>query len=122
MAIEQDMLDALIQHQVYSFRASTKVVNELQGEFVKSTNSISSRLRDLLDELTQSEIDALVVGRYTTDALKEVKSLFDELYSSVAVSLPETFVVSATALAVYESTYINKLYGGDVELSGEKKD
>lgn len=120
MTIEQDMLDALIQHQVYSFRASTKVVNELQGEFVKSTNSISSRLRDLLDELTQSEIDALVVGRYTTDALKEVKSLFDELYSSVAVSLPETFVVSATALAVYESSYISKLYGENIEVDGLK--
>lgn len=120
MAIEQDMLDALIQHQVYSFRASTKVVSELQDGFIKSSNSISSRLRDLLDELTDAEKTALIGGKYTTDSLKEIKSLFDELYSSVAVSLPETFAVSAVALAVYESSYISKLYGEPLELDGDK--
>lgn len=120
MDIEKNMLDALIQHQVYSFRASTKVVNELQDEFIKSSNSISSRLRDLLDELTDAEKTALIGGKYTTDSLKEIKSLFDELYSSIAVSLPETFLLSATALAVYESGYISKLYGEALELNGDK--
>lgn len=118
---EKNMFDALIQHQVYAFRASSKVVNELQDEFVKSSNSISSRLRDLLDDLTQAEKSSLIGGKYTTDSLKEIKSLFDELYSTVAISLPETFLVSATALAVYESSYITKLYGSkDIGLNGDK--
>lgn len=120
MSNEKNMLDALIQHQVYSFRASTKVVSELQDEFSKSSNAIVSRLRDLLDELTQAEKDALVGGKYTTDALKEVKSLFDDWYQVVSVQLPDTFIVSATTLAVYESAYIAKLYGESIDLSGEK--
>ena len=32
MTTEQNMLDVIIQHQVYRYRASTKVVNELQGQ------------------------------------------------------------------------------------------
>ena len=31
MTTEKDMLDALIQHQVYSYRASTKAVNDLNA-------------------------------------------------------------------------------------------
>ena len=32
MTTEQNMLNVLIQHQVYRYRASTKVVNELQDQ------------------------------------------------------------------------------------------
>lgn len=120
MTIEKDMLDALIQHQVYSYRASTKVVNELNSDFVSATNSFSSKLRDLLDDLTDAEKEALTLGKYTTDTLREIKTAFDEWYQFTYVSMPKTFAVSAVALAVYESSYISKLYGEEIELDGAK--
>lgn len=120
MTTEQNMLDALIQHQVYSYRASTAVVNELNGLFTKAMNQTATKLRELLDELTDAERDALLAGKYTTDTLKEIKSTFDELYTAVAVTVPETFTVSAIALATYEAAYISKLYGEEIELNGSK--
>lgn len=120
MTTEQNMLDALIQHQVYSYRASTAVVNELNGLFTKAMNQTATKLRELLDELTDAERDALLSGRYTTDTLKEIKSTFDDLYSAVAITVPEAFTVSAIALATYEASYISKLYGEEIELNGSK--
>lgn len=120
MTTEQNMLDALIQHQVYSYRASTAVVNELNGLFTKAMNQTATKLRELIDELTDAERDALLSGRYTTDTLKEIKSTFDELYTAVAITVPETFTVSAIALATYEAAYISKLYGEEIELNGRK--
>lgn len=120
MTTEQNMLEALIQHQVYTHRASTKVVNELNAEFVTASNSFASRLRNLLDDLTDAEKEALTLGKYTTDTLKEVKAAFDDWYTVVYTQLPETFAVSAVALATYEATYVSKLYGEAIELSGEK--
>lgn len=120
MNTEQNMLDALIQHQVYSYRASTAVVNELNGLFTKTMNQTATKLRELLDELTDAERDALLAGKYTTDTLKEIKSTFDDLYSAVAITVPEAFTVSAVALATYEAAYISKLYGESIELAGEK--
>lgn len=120
MSTEKNMLDALIQHQVYTYRASTKVVNELNDLFIKSTNSFTSKLRDLIDDLTDPEKEALVLGKYTTDTLKEVKMTFDDWYKSMLQVLPETFSLSAVALAIYESTYMSKLYGKELELNGGK--
>lgn len=120
MTTEQNMLDALIQHQVYSYRASTAVVNELNSLFTKAMNQTATKLRELLDELTDAERDALLSGRYTTDTLKEIKSTFDELYTAVAITVPEAFTASAVALATYEAAYISKLYGEEIELNGSK--
>jgi len=120
MTTEKDMLDALIQHQVYSYRASTKAVNDLNAEFVTASNSFVSKLRDLLDDLTDAEKEALTIGKYTTDNLKEVKALFDDWYQVVATQLPDSFAVSAVALATYEAAYISKLYGEEISLNGDK--
>jgi len=120
MTTEKNMLDALIQHQVYTYRTGTAVVNELNSEFAKSTNSFANKLRDLLDDLTDAEKEALTLGRYTTDTLKEVKQAFDDWYSVVYTQLPETFAVSAASLAAYEAGYISKLYGDSVDISGDK--
>lgn len=120
MTTEKDMLDALIQHQVYSYRASTKAVNDLNVEFVTASNSFVSKFRDLLDDLTDAEKEALTIGKYTTDNLKEIKTLFDDWYQVVATQLPESFAVSAVALAVYEASYVSKLYGEGIELDGDK--
>ena len=120
MTTEKDMLDALIQHQVYSYRASTKAVNDLNAEFTSASNSLVSKLRDLLDDLTDAEKEALTLGKYTTGNLKEVKALFDDWYQVVSVQLPDSFSVSAVSLATYEAAYISKLYGEEISLDGEK--
>ena len=114
MTTEKNMLDALIQHQVYSYRASTKIVNELLGEYTKASNKLAVELKDKLDNLTQAEQSALLSGKYTTDNLKEIKQIFDDWYDVLAVQIPESFAVSATALAVYEAGYMASLYGDSV--------
>lgn len=120
MATEQNMLDALVQHQVYSYRASTAVVNELNKILTSEMNSTAVQIGSLLDELTDAEKEALVAGKYTTDTLKEIKSLMDELFTVVASTIPEAFATSAIALATYEAAYIAKVYGEEVAVSGKK--
>ena len=75
--LNKNMLDALIQHQVYSYRASTAVVNELNGLFTKAMNQTAQSCAKLLDEFNRCWTWC-TVGRYTTDTLKEIKSTFDE--------------------------------------------
>lgn len=117
MSTEQDMLDALIQHQVYTHRASTKVVNELNKGFTSATNTFANRLRELLDELTDSEREALTAGKYTTDTLKELREAFSEYYDYTVTAIPEAFAASAASLAAYEVGYMASLYGDTVELT-----
>lgn len=115
MSNEKNMLDALIQHQVYSYRASTRVVNELLSEYTKASNKLVIELKDKLDNLTVAEQSALLSSKYTTDTLKEIKQIFNDWYDVLAVQIPESFAVSATALAVYEAGYMAKLYGDSVD-------
>lgn len=117
MSTEQDMLDALIQHQVYTHRASTKVVNELNKGFTSATNTFANRLRELLDELTDSEREALTAGKYTTDTLKELREAFSEYYDYTVTAMPEAFAASAATLAAYEVGYMASLYGDTAELT-----
>lgn len=105
------IFEVLTQHQAYLYRASSKTVNELLGLFNDDTSKMLSKLRDLLDELNESEKVALAGGKYTTSNLREIKDLIAQWFASVNTSLPEAFAVSATALAVYEANYVAKLYG-----------
>lgn len=113
------MLDALIQHQANAYRASTAVVNELNKQFTTSSNALVSELRDILDNLTNSEKAALTAGKYTTTRLKDFKSAFDEWYQSIAVTLPDIFLASSAAYAAYEVAFISGLYGGAVESNAD---
>jgi len=117
----KNLLEVLTQHQAYLYRASSQSVNELLGLFNNDTNAMLSKLRDLLDELSDSEKIALAGGKYTTSNLKEIRDLISVWFSSVNTSLPEAFAVSATAMAVYEANYIAKLYGAKISKpDGEK--
>ncbi|QNX29299.1 minor capsid protein [Acinetobacter seifertii] len=117
----KNLLEVLTQHQAYLYRASSQSVNQLLGLFNDDTNEMLSKLRDLLDELSDSEKIALAGGRYTTSNLKEIRDLISQWFSSVNSSLPEAFAVSATAMAVYEANYIAKLYGAKISKpDGEK--
>ncbi len=49
------IFEVLTQHQAYLYRASSKTVNELLGLFNDDTSKMLSKLRDLLDELNESE-------------------------------------------------------------------
>jgi len=117
----KNLLEVLTQHQAYLYRASSQSVNELLGLFNNDTNAMLSKLRDLLDELSDSEKIALAGGKYTTPNHKEIRDLISQWFSSVNTSLPEAFAVSATAMAVYEANYIAKLYGAKISKpDGEK--
>lgn len=120
-AQEQAYLDALVQHQAYLHRASTQVVNELWQQFSKESNAMAMQLRDLLDELSDSEKAALAGGQYTTPQLKGIRDLINQWFITVSSSLPEVFAVSAVALSVYEANYTAALLGEKIkEQSGLK--
>lgn len=110
----KNLLEIFTQHQAYLYRASSQSVNELLGLFNDDTNAMLSKLRDLLDELSTSEKIALAGGKYTTSNLKEIRDLISQWFSSVNTSLPEAFTASATAMAVYEASYIAKLFGAKI--------
>ncbi|HFE9759085.1 TPA: minor capsid protein, partial [Acinetobacter baumannii] len=117
----KNLLEVLTQHQAYLYRASSQSVNELLGLFNDDTNAMLSKLRDLLDELSDSEKIALAGGKYTTSNLREIRDLISQWFSSVNTSLPEAFAVSATAMAVYEASYMAKLFGAKINKpDGEK--
>ncbi|WP_151776478.1 minor capsid protein [Acinetobacter nosocomialis] len=117
----KNLLEILTQHQAYLYRTSSQSLNELLRLFNDDTNAMLSKLRDLLDELSDSEKIALAGGKYTTSNLKEIRDLISQWFSSVNSSLPEAFAVSATAMAVYEANYIAKLYGAKISKpDGEK--
>lgn len=111
------MLDALIQHQANAYRASTSVVNELNKQFTNSSNAFVSDLRDILDDLTESERIALTSGKYTTNRLKDFKDAFDVWFQSISVSLPELFLASAASYAAVEVAFIAGLYGESAHVS-----
>ncbi|EEY78916.1 phage protein F-like protein [Acinetobacter calcoaceticus RUH2202] len=119
--IEKSLIEVLTQHQAYLYRASSQSVNELLTIFNRESAVMLAKLRDLLDELNNSEKLALAGGQYTTTNLKEIRDLISQWFAVVSTSLPEAFAVSATALAVYEANYTAKLYGGKIKKpNGEK--
>ncbi|MFH3942289.1 minor capsid protein [Acinetobacter nosocomialis] len=123
MASKEDksLLEVLTQHQAYLYRASSQSVYELLTIFNVESALMLAKLRDLLDELNDSEKAALAAGLYTTTNLKEIRDLISGWHTSLTSSLPEAFAVSATAMAVYEANYTAKLYGGKIKKpNGEK--
>ncbi|NAR50120.1 minor capsid protein [Acinetobacter haemolyticus] len=112
---KKNLLDVLIQHQAYLYRASSQSVNELSKLFNSENVLMLSKLRDLLDELSEAEKLALAGGQYTTANLKEIRDLITQWFANLNTSISELFAVSATALAVYEASYIAKLYGGKIK-------
>lgn len=113
--IEKSLIEVLTQHQAYLYRASSQSVNELLIIFNNQSALMLAKLRDLLDELNDSEKAALAAGLYTTSNLKDIRDLISGWHTSLTSSLPEAFAVSATAMAVYEANYTAKLYGGKIK-------
>ena len=67
MNTSQDaILSAIAQHAAYSYRLSSGEVSKLISLFNGESNAMVSKLRDLLDELSDAERVALSGGQYTT--------------------------------------------------------
>lgn len=113
------MIDALVQHQANAYRLNTGEFNSLYSLFRKESNNVFNQLLILMLDLSEAEKTALSQGRYTTSDLKEIKALFDDLYSSVATTVSDTFALSAISYALYEANFTAKLYGESVDLTGE---
>lgn len=121
MNTSQDaILSAIAQHAAYSYRLSSGEVNKLISLFNGESNAMVSKLRDLLDELSDAERVALSGGQYTTPLLQEIRGIFATWQSSLATALPEAFAVSATALAVHEAAFAAKIVGESIKPNGEK--
>ena len=116
---EKNMIDALVQHQANAYRLNTGEFNNLYSLFRKESNKVFNQLLILMLDLSDAEKTALSQGRYTTSDLKEIKTLFDDLYSSVATTVSDTFALSAVSYALYEANFTAKLYGESVDLTGE---
>ena len=118
---QRAILNALSQHSAYSYRASTQAVNEVLSRFYGMSNKMVSELRELLENLSEAERIALASGQYTTDQLKEIRSLLNDRFKEISVEVPETFHQSAVSMAVYEASYVSQLMtGAAASVSGEQ--
>ncbi|MFW1748685.1 minor capsid protein [Acinetobacter guillouiae] len=118
---EQAFINAFIQHQTYLHRASSQTVNEIWQHFSNQSNEMIVKLRDLMDELSDQEKIALSGAQYTTPKLKEVRSLINEWFLNLSIALPETFAITATAFAVYESMWLSKALNNSIKEPDSKK-
>lgn len=112
---DDSLLDSIIRHQVYLYRLSSHEVLEILKLFNRESSSMVAKLRDLLDELSESEKAALAGAIYTTPVLKKIKSLMDDWQTAITLALPEAFTVSAIALAVYEANHQAKILGKKIK-------
>lgn len=120
-AAQTAILDALNQHNSYLQRLSSSSVNEILNKFDGLSIEMLNKLRDLLDDLSESEKAALASGKYTTSSLKEIQGVIMGWQQSISITLPEIFTASAVALAVHEAGFIYSLADKNrPELEGEK--
>ena len=118
---QRAILNALSQHSAYSYRASTQAVNEVLSRFYGLSNKMVLELRELLENLSEAEKIALASGQYTTDQLKEIRTLLNDRFKEILVEVPETFHQSAVSMAVYEASYVSQLMtGAAASASGER--
>lgn len=102
---------ALTQHTAYSHRASTAVVNRINADIDRLARNLTRDLAERLDDLTQAELDAFVMGKYSTRRLKALKAEIEGYGKALAASIDAEWKVSAVALAGYEATYVAELMG-----------
>ena len=120
-AVQTAILDALNQHNSYLQRLSSSSLNEILNKFDGLSIEMLNKLRDLLDDLSESEKAALAGGKYTTLSLKEIQGVIMGWQQSISITLPEIFTASAVALAVHEAGFVYSLADKKrPELEGEK--
>lgn len=106
---QKAIVKALAQHTAYSHRASTRVANEINAMVDKAAQELSRGVAELLDELTSAERKAFAAGKYTTPALKRLKSIIDEAGKDISENAAKIWLESAREMAGYESGYMYEL-------------
>lgn len=112
----QKIHNALVQHQTYLYRASSQSVNELTKHFNSLSNAKLQRLAELLEDLSDSERNALKSLNFASKAkasknIEEIKTILNEWFKSIDVDLSEQFNKTALELAIYEASYVAKIAG-----------
>ncbi|EZQ10748.1 minor capsid protein [Acinetobacter sp. Ver3] len=123
ISTQKALVNALSQHNAYLYRASSQSVNELTKHFNSLSNAQLQRLAELLEDLSESERNALKSLNFGSKAkaskrIEEIKSILNEWFTSIDVDLTEKFEKSALELAIYEATYTAKLAGETAAVIG----
>ncbi|MDN5646138.1 MAG: hypothetical protein L0G67_12415 [Acinetobacter sp.] len=89
---QKALIGVLTQHQAYLFRASSQSVKELIKRFNSLSNAQLQRLSELLEELTDSERNALKSLNFgskakTSKRIEEIKTILNEWFNSIDVDL-----------------------------------
>lgn len=102
---------AISQHVSYQYRASTAVVNSLSDEIDELAEKLAKDLLHRLDNISQTEMQNFLVGRYNTTRLQGLRDKIDEYATGLAAALSSNWTDTAIVLAGYEATYIAELLG-----------
>lgn len=116
---ESDIIDALVRHQAYSYRQASQLVAMLNDKFISASTAAISALRELIDELSEAEQQALLAGKYTTDSLRNIRDTLNE-WKTATSDLSSVLVASLPAVAAYEAQYAAKAYGEKKKLDSVK--
>lgn len=100
-------IDSLVRHQALSYRQASQLVAELEGKFSTASVAAITKLRELLDELTDAEKQALTSGKYTTERLKSIRDALQE-WRNDTLELSVVLAGAMPAVAAYELEYIAK--------------
>lgn len=102
---------AISQHVSYQYRASTAVVNSLSDEIDELAEKLAKDLLHRLDNISQTEMQNFLVGRYNTTRLQGLRDQIDDYATGLATALSSNWTDTAIVLAGYEATYIAELLG-----------
>lgn len=104
-AAQRAIVAALSQHAAYNYRASTAVVNRINEEIDRLAKELVGQLADLLESLTDAEMQAFLAGKYTTGRLKSMKAEIDAWGRALDEAIKSEWEKSALLLAGYEAAY-----------------
>lgn len=99
----------LAQHQHWLFRAGTKASLEAAEHVDTLGADVSKSIYEIIPELSDSERQSLLRGKYTTPALKEFRSSLNAALSYLRSGVDSVVSKSSLELAEYESSYAYRL-------------
>ena len=107
--IQQLIRAVLAQHQHWLFRAATKATADASRHVYTLGADASKAIYDIIPDLSDSERQALLRGKYTTSALKEFRSSVNAALSYLREGVDAAINKSGKELAGYESNYAYRL-------------
>jgi|GEM_PF-146084 len=107
-AAQKAIVAALSQHAAHNYRASSAVVNAINSEIDRLAKELAASLSEMLDSLTQAEMQAFLSGKYTTPKLKAMRAEIDGWGVALGQAIHAHWDAAALTLAGYEATYIGE--------------